>query len=128
MKNINILNSINPNLKKVSKISSKYNTVGYHVFTLETLFGSHTYCRNFAPLSGINEESATGTSNGALACYLFKYINTEMGCDYSYFMEQGYTMKKPSEIIVELVVEGKEVNGVKVGGKVLNLSELIVEI
>ena len=43
-------------------------------------------------------------------------------------MEQGYSMKKPSEIIVELVVEGKEVNGVKVGGKVLNLSELIVEI
>lgn len=33
-------------------------------------------------------------------------------------MEQGYFMEKPSEIIVELMVEGKEVNGVKVGGKV----------
>lgn len=39
-------------------------------------------------------------------------------------MEQGYSMEKPSEIIVELMVEGKEVNGVKVG----SLSELIVEI
>ncbi|MFP3720975.1 PhzF family phenazine biosynthesis protein [Niallia circulans] len=128
VKNINILNSINPNFKKVSQISSKYNSVGYHVFTLETLFGSHSYCRNFAPLYGINEESATGTSNGALASYLFKYKNPEMGCDYSYLMEQGYSMKKPSEIVVELMVEGKEVIGVKVGGKVLNLSELIVEI
>ena len=27
-------------------------------------------CRNFAPLYDIDEEAATGTSNGALACYL----------------------------------------------------------
>ncbi|MEZ2715679.1 PhzF family phenazine biosynthesis protein [Niallia circulans] len=128
VKNINIVNSITPNLKKVSQICNKYNSVGYHVFTLETLFGSHSYCRNFAPLYGINEESATGTSNGALASYLFKYKNPEMGCDYSYLMEQGYSMKKPSEIKVELMVEGKEVIDVKVGGKVMNLSELIVEI
>ncbi|SHH91239.1 hypothetical protein SAMN05421807_11912 [Virgibacillus chiguensis] len=43
-------------------------------------------------------------------------------------MEQGYSMRNPSEIIVELIVEGLEVIGVKVGGKVLNLSEFEVEI
>jgi len=28
---------------------------------------------NFAPLYDIPEEAATGTSNGALSCYLYKY-------------------------------------------------------
>jgi predicted PhzF superfamily epimerase YddE/YHI9 len=44
-----------------------------------------------------------------------------MGRDHTIVMEQGYSMKKPSEIIVELMVEGQEVIGVKVGGKVLKL-------
>ncbi|KAB2331708.1 PhzF family phenazine biosynthesis protein [Bacillus mesophilum] len=127
VKNINILNAIQPNFEEVSRISSKYNTIGYHVFTLETLFGSSTYCRNFAPLYGISEESATGTSNGALASYLFKYENIKKVHDHPFVMEQGYSMKKPSEIIVELMVKGQEM-GVKVGGKVLNLSEMEVEI
>lgn len=128
VKNTHILNSIKPNFEKVSRISSKYHAIGYHVFTLESLFGSNAYCRNFAPLYGICEESATGTSNGALACYLFKYEDIKMGRDHPFVMEQGYSMKKPSEIIVELMVEGQEVIGVKVGGKVLNLSEIVVEI
>ncbi|MEG1808059.1 MAG: PhzF family phenazine biosynthesis protein, partial [Cetobacterium sp.] len=29
------------------------------------------YCRNFAPLYGIEEEAATGSSNGALFGYLY---------------------------------------------------------
>lgn len=128
VKNIDILNSVKPNFEEVSRISSKYNTIGYHVFTFESLFGSNAYCRNFAPLYGIYEESATGTSNGALACYLYKYGNTKKRCDHQFVMEQGYSMRNPSEIIVELIVEGLEVIGVKVGGKVLNLSEFEVEI
>ncbi|MBC5636279.1 PhzF family phenazine biosynthesis protein [Ornithinibacillus sp. BX22] len=128
VKSIDILNSIKPNFEEVSQISSKYNTIGYHVFTFESLFGSNAHCRNFAPLYGIREEAATGTSNGALACYLYKYGNTKTKCDHQFVMEQGYSMKKPSEIIVELIVEGLEVIEVKVGGKVLNLSEIEVEI
>lgn len=128
VKNIDILNSIKPNFEEVSRISSKYNTIGYHVFTFESLYGSNAYCRNFAPLYGICEESATGTSNGALASYLHKYGNTKMGSDHQFVMEQGYSMKKPSEITVELIVEGLVVTGVKVGGKVMNLTEIGVEI
>ncbi|TCJ01864.1 PhzF family phenazine biosynthesis protein [Cytobacillus praedii] len=128
VKNIKILNAIKPNFEEVSRISSKYNTVGYHVFTLESLFGSNAYCRNFAPLYGICEESATGTSNGALACYLSKYGKINKRQDHQFVMEQGYLMKRPSEIKVELRVEEQEVIGVKVGGKVLNLSEKEVEI
>ena len=38
-----------------------------HLFALSE---ENIICRNFAPLYDIDEEAATGTSNGALACYL----------------------------------------------------------
>jgi PhzF family phenazine biosynthesis protein len=128
VKNMDILNSINPDFKKVAEISSKYNTIGYHIFTLESLNGSNAHCRNLAPLYGIPEESATGTSNGALACYLFKYGKISNDHAAHIVVEQGYSMKKPSEIVVALTTEEKEILEVKVGGKALNLSEIEVEI
>ncbi|WP_406541586.1 PhzF family phenazine biosynthesis protein [Clostridium ljungdahlii] len=128
IKNIDMVNAIKPNFEMVSKISSKYNTIGYHIFTLESLNGSNAYCRNLAPLYGIPEESATGTSNGALACYLFKYGKIKSDHTNRIVIEQGYSMGKPSEIIVSLVTKGKEIIEVKVGGKALNLSEIEVEI
>jgi PhzF family phenazine biosynthesis protein len=128
IKNIDMVNAIKPNFEKVSKISSKYNTIGYHIFTLESLNSSNAYCRNLAPLYGIPEESATGTSNGALACYLFKYGKIKPHNATHIIIEQGYSMGKPSEIIVALITEDKKVIEVKVGGKALNLSEIEVEI
>ena len=128
VKNIDILNSIKPNFDKIEEISRKYGATGYHVFTLETLYHSNAHCRNFAPLYGIPEESATGTASGALACYLFKYgkINEEQAANIVF--EQGYSMKKPSEIFASLKVEGKEIVEVKVGGSAMNLSEIEVEL
>lgn len=128
IKNMDILSAIKPNFEKVAEISKKYNTVGYHMFTLESLNSSNAHCRNLAPLYGIPEESATGTSNGALACYLFKYDKiTPNNVDHIVF-EQGYSMEKPSEIIASLAVQNKEIIEVMVGGKALNISEIEVEI
>ncbi|MBU3113693.1 PhzF family phenazine biosynthesis protein [Clostridium lacusfryxellense] len=128
IKNIDMLNSINPDFRKVAEISSKYNTIGYHIFTLESLNSSSAYCRNLAPLYGIPEESATGTSNGALACYLFKYGKINNDHTSHIVIEQGYSMKKPSEIVVDLTTQEKEILEVKVGGKASNLFEIEVEI
>jgi PhzF family phenazine biosynthesis protein len=128
IKNIEILNAINPDFNKVAEISKKYNTIGYHMFTLESLNGSNAHCRNLAPLYGIPEESATGTSNGALSCYLFKYGKISDDQASNIVIEQGYSMKNPSEIIVSLTTVEKEIVEVKVGGKALNLSESEVEI
>lgn len=128
IKSLDILNSINPDFKKVANISSKYNAVGYHIFTLESLNESNAHCRNFAPLYGIPEESATGTSNGALACYLYKYGELHTDCTTDISVEQGYSMKKPSEIVISLTTQNKEIMEVRVGGKALNLSETEIEI
>lgn len=128
IKNINILNKINPDFEKIADITRKYHTIGYHLFTLESLSGSAAHCRNLAPLYGIPEESATGTSNGALSCYLFKYGTINPKQAGHILIEQGYSMKKPSEILVSLTIEEKEIVGVKVGGKALCLCEIEVKL
>ncbi|HEY5555458.1 PhzF family phenazine biosynthesis protein [Acetobacterium sp.] len=127
VKNIKILDSINPDFKKIAAISRKYQVTGYHVFSLESLNHSNAQCRNFAPLVEIPEESATGTSSGALACYLFKYGKVNAIAANHLVFEQGYSMKKPSEIIVSLGIEDNEIIEVKVGGKALTLTEIEVE-
>lgn len=128
VKSIKILNEIKPDMDKIKKISRKYNAVGYHVFALESLHGAHANCRNFAPLYDIPEESATGTSNGALGCYLYHYgkINNQQTSNIVF--EQGYYMKKPSEILVSLTVKENEILEVKVGGKAMNLTLSEIEI
>jgi len=127
IKNIQTLNAINPNFDKIIEISQKYDVVGYHLFTRETIGKACAYTRNFAPLYGIQEESATGTSNGALASYLYEY--EEIGPKEAAHMmiEQGYSMNKPSEIFVCLNVHDKKIHGVRVGGKAISYKEMSVE-
>ncbi|WDV47190.1 PhzF family phenazine biosynthesis protein [Clostridiaceae bacterium M8S5] len=118
IKNIKILDEIKPSIDQVAEISRKYDVGGYHIFTLDSSRKEDAYCRNFAPLYGINEESATGTSNGALACYLYKHKKFR---NKDFVFEQGYAMNMQSEILVILNVVGDEITAVKVGGKALNL-------
>ena len=60
-------------MKLLTELSKRLDVVGAHVFTLEGSDGSYlnpVFVRNFVPLYGIPKESATGTSNCALACAL----------------------------------------------------------
>ena len=116
IKSLKELDNIQPDFEKISKISKKYKVIGYHLFTLESKFGSTAHCRNFAPLYGINEESATGTSSAALGCYLFKYCKISKKEANRLVFEQGYSMKKPSEIVVTLKIQNDQIKEVKVGG------------
>ena len=128
IKNREILNQIKPDFNKIAEISKKYDVVGYHLFTMDTLYHSNAYCRNFAPLYGIPEESATGTSNGALACYLFENGKVDVKSCRHIIFEQGYSMNLPSEILVSLGVTDKKISEVKVGGKAFNLSKIEMEL
>lgn len=106
------LHALQPNFEKIKSISKDYQVVGTHLYTLED---DRIICRNFAPLYDINEEAATGTSNGALACFLYKQHNLQKEV---YVFEQGYSLHSPSEILVRLVTNSaKEIEKVYVGGK-----------
>lgn len=128
VKSMQILDSIKPDMQKIKKISQKYNTVGYHVFSLESLHSANAYCRNFAPLYGIPEESATGTSSSALACYLYRYGIIKENQASNILFEQGYSMKRPSEIRVSLTVNESDIIHVKVGGTAMCLTSMEIEI
>jgi len=125
---LNALKSINPDYDKIKNISSKYNAVGYHVFTLESEEGANASCRNFAPLYDIPEESATGTSNGALGCYLYEHGVIDKSQTTTLIFEQGYSMNKPSEIRVIIGIKENEIIEVKVGGNAVNLNCVTLDI
>lgn len=111
------LNALSPDFERLSEYSRANGLCGVHAFTLDTEKGV-AMCRNFCPLYGINEEAATGTSNGALAYYLYKNgVIEESYKDYTFL--QGYSMNRPSTITTRLV--DNENPKVMVGGKAVVL-------
>ncbi|WP_077927711.1 PhzF family phenazine biosynthesis protein [Wohlfahrtiimonas populi] len=106
------LHNLQPNFDQIKEISEKYDVVGTHLYTFDD---DRIICRNFAPLYEIDEEAATGTSNGALACYLHQKHNIQKEL---YVFEQGYSLNSPSEILVKLATNNdNEIEKVYVGGK-----------
>ena len=126
IRSLKSLYKIKPNFEKISNICKSQDAVGYHLFSLETEYAASAHCRNFAPLYDIPEEAATGTSSGALGCYLYKYgLILESNAEKLVF-EQGYSMGKPSEILTSLVIHNQEIDEVKVGGIAINIGESVI--
>lgn len=107
-----------PDFAALAELSKRYNVVGVHAFTCNSKDG-RVHARNFAPLYGIDEEAATGTSNGALACYLFDY--GIVAGDQTVNVIQGEKMGRPSLISAQILLRGGELS-VKVGGRAVTLA------
>ena len=80
---------------------------------------SELNCRNFAPLYGINEESATGSSNGALVCYLFEKGLLSPSSEHKLLFRQGDSLNAPSDIYVHLSTCEDTIKKVECGGEVV---------
>lgn len=107
------LAALEPDFPVMTEFSRIKDVVGFHAFTVPCdKPGVDAVCRNFAPLYGINEESATGTASCALAGYFYKYIRKQD----SYTFEQGYSLNLPSKIVVRLEHDGNEIRRIFVGG------------
>lgn len=86
-------------------------------FTMETIKPDSTvHCRMFAPGLGILEDAATGSANGPLGCYLVKHGLVEADPVAHIVSEQGYEMRRPSEIEIEVGSKNGEISSVSVGG------------
>lgn len=119
VKNIEELEKIKPDFPALSELSEKYKVVGAHAFTLDAEDGL-IHARNFAPLYDIDEEAATGTSNGALAYCL--YTHGVIETDKVYTVVQGEKMGRPSKISFQITLENGKPK-VRVGGKAAVLAE-----
>lgn len=114
VQNEEVLMAMKANDEAISRLSKRYGVVGIHAFAKTTLKGCDYQVRNFAPLYGIPEESATGTSNGLLAATLSKLTN---GAKREYKMLQGVGMGLPSVIHAEIDYVNNDIAKVWVGGE-----------
>ena len=106
------LERLNPNFKNMVNLCCDQDVVGIHAFALTGGAETTAICRNFAPRYGINEESATGTSSCALACYLFQHYKQQS----QYVFEQGFNLGSVSRLVVNITHQGSSIDTVHVGG------------
>lgn len=107
------LYQLQPDFEAMARLNRQQGVVGIHAFALTGGTDPVAVCRNFAPLYGIPEESATGTSNCALACYLHRYGHPAS----RYRFLQGVNMGCTSAIEVRLSNGEQGVLQVFVGGR-----------
>lgn len=108
------LKNMTPDMNKLAAFSHELDIIGIHAFTFDE--NGQIYARNFAPACGINEEAATGTSNGALGAYLAHHKKEK---NLSFTVQQGQWMGSPSQIFVEV----KNENEIWVGGQAVIVLE-----
>jgi len=97
------LNTLVPDMEMLAHYSKELNVTGVHAFALgDDCCTAHV--RNFAPLYGIPEESATGTANAALTHYLHHNVIVKAPTDCSFL--QGETMHRPSTVETTLLADG----------------------
>ncbi|MBS6798341.1 MAG: PhzF family phenazine biosynthesis protein [Firmicutes bacterium] len=115
------LKAISPDFPALSALSQRYEVVGVHAFTTDAEEGTTCHVRNFAPLYDIDEEAATGTSNGALTYYgyLNGFIKSGDNCKFL----QGEKMDRPSVILSHIQASDDESCNIQVGGSGVILAE-----
>lgn len=130
VRDVDVLTKIDPDFQRISEICKAHHAVGYHVFTLESdTEDVLAECRNFAPLYDIPEESATGTSNGAMLCYLHHYNQLTDPQHLTYTIRQGYTMNRPSEIRARLTLDSSnEITQIQVGGSAVHIKNIQIHL
>lgn len=102
------LDKLTFDLPLIARFCEQHDLIGFHLFELEESSNKcldapiRAQCRNIAPLVGIDEESATGSSSGALACYLNYYLAAK---PTEFEFEQGRKMGSLSQLSVSLKVE-----------------------
>ena len=115
------LEALAPDMAALAALSRELEVVGVHAF-VQTGDGYTAHVRNFAPLYGVDEESATGTANAALTHYLQRRDFIQTGSECSFM--QGEKMGRPSVVETLLRPDGS----IYVGGKrrIVARGELLV--
>ena len=110
-----LLAAMNPDFDALSRLSERLGVTGVHAYAPGPGDGAAGCCRNFAPLYGIPEEAATGTSNGALTYYL--YLRGKIKPGETNLFIQGEAMGRPSKIYTKLTPDGQGAPVIRVGGR-----------
>jgi len=109
---LSILGELKPQFDHIAKWSQENAVKGFYVYTAETEDKSADFhARNFNPLSGLDEDVATGIAAAALvSCFV------ELNPTRKFRIEQGLFLQKPCLIYVQW-----DGDRLKVGGNVTKL-------
>lgn len=130
MKEKRMLDSLQPDLEKLSEISGKIQCNGYYVFTMDRNSGILIHGRMFAPAIGIAEDPVTGNANGPLGAYLVHYKKVDVaGSAFSFQAMQGEAIHRPGIVSVKVNLKNGEPDEVQVSGNAVIVfrSELLLE-
>lgn len=84
--------------------------------------GHQFHARMFAPDLGIGEDPATGGAVAAFAGVLMAYEGLGDG-QHRFVIEQGYEMRRPSQITLEMEIQGGSLVTARIGGSAVIVSE-----
>jgi PhzF family phenazine biosynthesis protein len=127
VKNESVLEQLKPDFETIKQLSEQFNLIGYYVFTDNTDDKDiDATTRMFAPLYGIEEESATGMAAGPLSCFL----HDNMMAKTNFTIQQGKFMHTPSISLIKVNInkQKNEIVNLFAGGSAYASKQIIVEI
>jgi PhzF family phenazine biosynthesis protein len=124
------LNSLKPDLARLTDISGVIKCSGYFVFTFDS-DSSHilTHGRMFAPAIGIPEDPVTGNANGPLGAYLIHHELVPHDKDlFRFKSKQGEAIKRSGIVEVMVEIENGAPTRVKVAGEAVVVFKTEIEL
>ena len=126
------IESMKPSLSIIEEIHDELGRVGVFVFSKETDPSIDktkdspdlwVQSRMFFKGVGLREDPATGSASGPLGCYLVKNKAIPSKPTVKVISEQGYQMKRPSTVHIDVGIENNEIVDVRVGGHSVLVAE-----
>lgn len=126
----NDLSRLNPDFDAIKKLSQSLKVDTVCAFSQSTREPSHVRLRDFCSGIGADEEPASGTTSGALTCYLFRHelVPVDECGEVRVHIEQGVEIGRPSQIEARLTVQEGNVRRVAVQGQAVLALEGIIRI
>lgn len=120
---LDVLSRAKPDMRHWNRAFGSQDLIGAYVYSRDTVHTrSSFHARMFAPDFGIPEDPATGSAAVSFAGVIHHFDALPDGL-HRRLVEQGYEMKRESEIALSLDITGRRLGLVRIGGAVVRVSE-----
>ncbi len=107
---------------------SEQGLVGAYLYTRQCEHTTSSFhVRMFAPDAGIPEDPATGSAAVCFAGVIARFDRLPQGT-HRRMIEQGFEMSRPSFVSLVLQIDGQGLEGVRIGGHSVRVSEGTIEV
>lgn len=101
---------------------------GVYLYTRRCVHkASSFHARMFAPQLGVPEDPATGSAAVGFAGVVNEFDDLPEG-SHKRVIEQGYEIARPSRIVLTLIVEGDNLDTIRIGGNAVRVMEGTIEV